>query len=67
MSKLAIRLKELREENELSARALAKELNLSDRAIQRWEKEERIPNADNIILISKYFTVSADYLLGLED
>jgi len=67
MSKLAIRLKELREENALSARALAKELNLSDRAIQRWEKEERIPNADNIILLAKYFNVSADYLLGLED
>lgn len=67
MAKLSIRLKELREEKGLSARQLAKELNVSDRAIQRWEKEERVPNADMVILIAQFFEVSADYLLGLED
>lgn len=67
MSKLAIRLRELREEKGLSARELARALNVSDRAIQRWEKEERIPNADAVVMIAKYFEVSTDYLLGTED
>lgn len=67
MSKLSIRLKELREEKGLSARQLAKALNVSDRAIQRWEKEERIPNAEAIISIAKYFEVTTDYLLGVDD
>jgi transcriptional regulator with XRE-family HTH domain len=67
MSKLSIRIKELREEKGLSARQLAKALNVSDRAIQRWEKEQRVPNADAVILLAQYFKISADYLLGLED
>jgi transcriptional regulator with XRE-family HTH domain len=67
MSKLSIRLKELREEKGLSSRELAKKLNVSDRAVQRWEKGERVPNADSVILLARFFDVSADYLLGLED
>lgn len=67
MSKLSVRLKELREEKGLSARQLAKALKVSDRAVQRWEKEEHIPNADAVILIARYFEVTSDYLLGLED
>lgn len=27
----------------------------------------RIPNAEAIVLLAKYFNVSADYLLGLTD
>lgn len=67
MSKLPNRLKELREDKGLSTRELAKALKVSDRAVQRWEKEERVPNANAVIIIAQYFGVSADYLLGLED
>lgn len=67
MSRISTRLKELREEKGLSARELARALNVSDRAIQRWEKEERIPNADAVVIIAKFFDVSTDYLLGIED
>lgn len=51
----------------MSARALAKALKVSDRAIQRWEKEERIPNADAVVMIAQFFEVTTDYLLGRED
>lgn len=67
MTNFSTRLKELREEKGMSARTLAKELNVSDRAIQRWEKQDRVPNADAIILIARYFGVTTDYLLGLVD
>lgn len=67
MSELSTRLKELREEKEISTRELAKVLKISARAIQRWEKEERVPNLNTIIEIAKFFEVSLDYLVGLED
>ena len=67
MNKFAERLKELREEKGLSQNALAKELHFSQPAITRWENKTQIPNIEVAILIAKYFNVTTDYLLGLED
>jgi len=61
------RLKELREEHNLTKAQLAKELKFSDACISRWENNLRLPNSESIITICKYFNVSADYLLGLTD
>ncbi|MDE6504395.1 MAG: helix-turn-helix domain-containing protein [Clostridia bacterium] len=61
------RLKELRIEKGLSLVQLAKETGISKSAISFWENGDRIPTALNIITLAKYFEVSADYLLGLED
>lgn len=51
----------------LSQRELAKRVNLSHTAIVRWEREERVPNAEAVVALAKFFAVSADYLLGLSD
>lgn len=67
MDTFAARLKELRMEKGLSIFQLAKETNLSKSSISYWENCERIPNALAIIALCKFFNVSADYLLGLED
>lgn len=67
MEIFAERLKDLRNEKGLTQNQLAKELGLSHTAICRWESGLRMPTAQAIILIAKYFEVSADYLLGLED
>ena len=61
------RLKELRLERKLSQKDLAIELNISQRAISHYENEEHDLSTDLIISICKYFGVSSDYLLGLED
>ena len=61
------RLKELRKERNISAKQLAKAINISDAAIIRWENKQRIPSMENIYKIAIYFGVSADYLLGLKD
>ena len=66
MNSFAERLKELREENGLSQRTLAKELGVSQAAIARWENQLQTPNIDIAIIVAKYFKVSTDYLLGLE-
>ena len=67
MKEFAERLKDLRLERELSQRGLAKLLNISHMAIQRWEKETRIPNIEELVLLAKFFDVTTDYLLGLSD
>lgn len=67
MEIFAERLKELRLEKELTQRELAKQTGLSRSAITFWEHCERIPSAEAIIVLAKFFGVSADYLLGLED
>ena len=67
MNKFAERLKELREENNLTQYELSKKINISTACINRWEKNLRVPNIDSIIILCKFFDCSADYLIGLED
>lgn len=67
MEKFIERLKELRAEKGLSQAQLAKATGISTGAIGFWETGERVPNALAIITLAKFFNVSADYLLGLED
>ena len=61
------RLKELRKERNISAKQLAKEIDVSDTAIIRWENKQRIPSMENVYNIAIYFGVSTDYLVGLKD
>ena len=67
MSKFPKRLKEIRIENKLSQVDLAKAINVTQPAIARWEAGSQIPNIEVAIALAKYFKVSTDYLLGLED
>ena len=67
MTKIAEQIKELREEKNLSQRALAKETGYSQAAIARWEAGLQVPNVEVAVTFARYFDVSVDYLLGLED
>lgn len=60
-------LRELRLEKELGQVALAKELNYSKAIISEWETGKYKPSSDALIVIAKFFDVTTDYLLGLED
>ena len=61
------RLRELRQDKHLSMKQLAKELNTTDAAISNWENGVNEPKISYLIAIAKFFGVSADYLLGLEE
>ena len=63
----AERLKELRLEKELGQETLAQELGLSHGIISLWENGLREPKLSNLVLLAKYFDVTMDYLVGLED
>lgn len=60
----AIRLKELRENAELSQKALAKKLYVSQQTIAKWELNKSTPNPEMLCKIAMFFNVSADYLIG---
>ena len=63
----AERLKELRKEKGLSIQGLAKEVKIGSSSLSRWENSQADVKGIQLAILAKYFKVSADYLLGLED
>lgn len=61
------RINELRKERGLSQHALAKQIGVSQKAIDYWERNVNEPKASYIILLADYFEVTADYLLCRTD
>lgn len=53
----------LLQKNNISAYALSKDLNISQALISQWKSNKQVPSYDNILKLSNYFNVSADYLL----
>lgn len=67
MDKFAERLKELRQEKGLSIQELAKEVQISSSSLCRWENCQADAKGTHLIILAKYFGVTIDYLMGLED
>ncbi len=57
------KIQQLRKSQNLSQEQLAVQLEVSRQAVSKWELNESTPDTDKIILISKIFSVSTDYLL----
>lgn len=64
METFASRLKELRNEKGLSQYKIGKLVNMSKMAISHWEKGHSEPSIAQLILLSDYFEVTIDYLVG---
>ncbi len=64
---LADRLRELRIEQGLSYMALSKLVGISHTQLCRIENGKSDISSDNLLLLCKFFHVSADYLIGLSD
>ena len=60
---LAQILNNLMESKSISAYKMSKDTGISDRLIGYWKKGEKLPSAENLMIISNYFGVSIDYLL----
>ena len=56
----------LRKSAGMSQEELAEKLNVSRQAVSRWEMGTAMPDATNILQLSKLFHVTADYLLNDE-
>lgn len=59
-------LKLLRAEKNIGQIQLAKELGVSKGIISLWENGLREPSMSSLIQLAKYFNVSIDFLVGLE-
>ena len=57
-------LYELRMKHKLTQDELAEKLFVTRQAVSRWEKGETVPNPDTLKLLSKYYNVSINTLLG---
>lgn len=60
-------IKDLRLNRGLNQVELAKELFVTKQCVSNWENGNIIPSVEMLIKIAKYFSVSTDYLLGLDD
>ena len=67
MEKFAERLKELRIEKNLSIHSLAKQVKIGASSICRWENCQADVKGTQLVVLAKYFGVTIDYLMGLED
>ena len=64
---LGKRLKELREEKELTQKEVANQLQLHSVTYLHYEKDQREPPLKILVEMAQFFDVSTDYLLGLTD
>ena len=60
------RIRDLREDADLSQRQLAKILHMHKTTYARYESGEREIPLNIAILLAKYYRVSLDYLAGLK-
>jgi len=58
------RIKNLREDNDLTQTALADTLHISQRAYSHYESGSRKIPLDILVAIADYYNCSIDYLLG---
>lgn len=55
---------ELRTKNGLSQQELAEKVYVTRQAVSRWENGETVPNTETLKLLSDFFEVSVNTLLG---
>ena len=70
--KIAERIKELRQVNNLTQAEFGKKIGVSQDTISLWEQGKSVPAAEYIVTIVETFKVndpalSSDYLLGIID
>ena len=63
----AKRIKELRQQRDLTQAALGKMVNVKKQTVTNWEAGNNYPNSDTLIKLTQVFNVSSDYLLGIDD
>ena len=56
----------LRKEKNLTQKQLAEKLNVSDKAISRWETGKGYPDVSSLVALSEFFSVSVNELLAGE-
>ena len=61
------RIRDLREDNDLTQKAMAKALSCSQQGYSNYELGQRDIPTDILIKLSSFYNVSVDYILGISD
>ena len=61
------RIRVLRISRGVSQVELAKALGVTKQSVSNWENDNIQPSIDMLVRLAEYFSVSTDYLLGLEN
>lgn len=61
------RLKELRNAVAKTQNEVASDLKFDSKTLRRYENDQHLPSSDNLIQLARYFKVTTDYILGLEE
>lgn len=63
---IADKVKLLRESNNLTQNDVARRLGITRSSVNAWEMGISVPSTMYIVELARLFSVSADYILGLE-
>lgn len=61
------RIKDLREDHDMTQDELADKLGVSKRTLVRYESGKSEPTISSLIILSSLFDVSIDYIVGAKD
>lgn len=61
------RIRNLREDKDLTQNELGEQVNMTQRKISYIERGKYEPSIDDIVSLCKFFNVSSDYLLGINE
>lgn len=61
------RIRDLREDRDLTQKQMAKHLNCSQQVYSNYELGQRDIPTDILIRLSSFYRVSVDYILGISD
>ncbi len=64
---LSSQIRQLRTARNLSQVQLAKALGVTKQSVSNWENNNIQPSIDMLVKIARFFSVSTDYLLCLDD
>ena len=67
MNTFGEKIKDLRKEKNLTQKELAQQLSITISTLSHWECGYQEPSFADLIILSKYFNCSIDYLLSQED
>ena len=61
------KIRDLREDNDLSQKTIAKYLNVAQNTYSSYELNERSIPTDTLVKLADFYNTSVDYLLGRTD
>lgn len=66
MAEIKLRIRELREQHDMTQEELAQRLGVEPPAVSKWDRNLTYPRMDNLMAMADIFGCTVDYILGRE-